>query len=186
MRVVPPTTLTGSEDWPTFSPDGTQVAFEWSGERNYNADSPYVTLVGTRDIHRLTPHPAPDFAPVWSPDGHHIAFERATDKGLRVRLVSPLGGPDVQLSDFPVDGTLMSWSPDSRFIAASRHDSNASDLRGIYLLPLNDNLRERSSSCNRRSRSSLQHFRRTAGTSPTARAIEILTGAETAACTRLS
>ena len=29
QRLVPLTTLAGAEDWPTFSPDGDQVAFEW-------------------------------------------------------------------------------------------------------------------------------------------------------------
>ena len=72
-RLMSLTTLAGAEDWPTFSPDGEQIAFEWTGERNDNSDI-YITIVGSSETRRLTTHPATDYAPSWSPDGRRIAF----------------------------------------------------------------------------------------------------------------
>jgi serine/threonine protein kinase len=53
MRPVALTSLTGWEFYPTFSPDGEQVAFSWNGTKQDNWDV-YVTLVGSSDVRRLT------------------------------------------------------------------------------------------------------------------------------------
>ena len=56
VQVVPLTSLPGHELWPTFSPDGTQVAFEWDGEHSDNPDI-YIKMVGSSEVRRLTSHP---------------------------------------------------------------------------------------------------------------------------------
>jgi dipeptidyl aminopeptidase/acylaminoacyl peptidase len=89
------------------------VAFEWAADKNDNHDI-YVTLVGSRDVRRLTTHPAADFAPSWSPSGRQIAFLRTDNGATRIRVMSALGGPDRVVSDFPAWSTI-SWSPDARF-----------------------------------------------------------------------
>ena len=150
-QLVPLTTLRGWAWEPTFSPDGEQVAFKWSGERSDNDISAnydiYVKMIGSSEIHRLTTDPAGDGVPSWSPDGRQIAFVRAsaeTGDGSgsagTIHLVSPLGGPDRRLSDFPVpDWGALSWSPDGQWLAASRARS-ASDsgpgTAGIDLVPI--------------------------------------------------
>jgi Tol biopolymer transport system component/DNA-binding winged helix-turn-helix (wHTH) protein len=138
VRLVPVTTLTGWQDWPSLSPDGNQVAFEWAGDRNDNHDI-YVTLVGSRDVRRLTTHPDADFAPTWSPNGREIAFLRTTSPGATrfnstIHVVSALGGPDRKISEFPAWATP-AWSPDSRFIVVGRMTDRDQD-RGIYLVPV--------------------------------------------------
>jgi Tol biopolymer transport system component/DNA-binding winged helix-turn-helix (wHTH) protein len=149
LRVVPLTTLSGEEDWPAFSPDGEQVAFVWSGEKRTNSDI-YVTIVGSFDHRRLTTDPAVDYAPSWSPDGRQIAFLRTTGvepkleqarwgngakSSGRIHIISPLGGSDLKVSDFPVS-TKIGWSPDGRFIVAGRDSRSAgSSDPGIYLIP---------------------------------------------------
>ena len=75
MKVVQLTSLNGLETSPTFSPDGTQVAFSWNGEREGNFDI-YVKTVGSSDVRPLTTDPADETNPVWSPDGKEIAFLR--------------------------------------------------------------------------------------------------------------
>jgi Tol biopolymer transport system component/DNA-binding winged helix-turn-helix (wHTH) protein len=137
VRLVPVTTLTGYQDWPSLSPDGNQVAFEWAGDRDDNHDI-YVTLVGSRDVRRLTTNPEADFAPSWSPNGREIAFLRTDPSGTSflstLHVVSALGGPDRRISDFPAWATP-AWSPDSRFIVVGRM-THRDPARGIYLVPV--------------------------------------------------
>ncbi len=132
LRVVPLTVLPGHEQWPTFSPDGDQVAFEWDGENSDNADI-YITTVGSSEVRRLTSDPAGDRSPSWSPDGQRIAYVRMSPEaeGGRIHLVSPLGGSNLKLSDIPVSAPL-AWSPDGRYLAAQR----VVPPTGLYLIPM--------------------------------------------------
>jgi Tol biopolymer transport system component len=142
MRVVPLTTLTGWEYEPTFSPDGTQVAFRWGGEKDDNQDI-YLKIIGSNEVRRVTTDPGYDGNPSWSPDGRQIAFLHGAAVGISARLmihlVSPLGGPVLKLSDLPTFGPL-TWSPDGRFIATehlvSPNTRNKDEPGGIYIVPV--------------------------------------------------
>ena len=93
LRTVRLTSLPGTIASPTFSPDGTQVAFAWKGDANGAGFDLFVQVVDSSDApHRLTSHPALRLAPAWSPDGHTIAFSRVADDNSGVFLVSPSGG----------------------------------------------------------------------------------------------
>ena len=61
-QVLPLTSYLGIEATPTFSPDGSQVAFSWDGDRLDNEDI-YLTLGGADSPHRLTTDAARDVAP---------------------------------------------------------------------------------------------------------------------------
>ena len=137
MHMRPLTTLTGSESGPTFSPDGTQVAFAWDGEQRDNSDI-YVKLVGSTEVRRLTTDPATDFAPQWSPDGKWIAYARSQSlTAHRIRLMSSLGGSDRGLGDFPLRPPA-TWSPDGRYLVAGRASAGgaAGQSIGLYLVPV--------------------------------------------------
>ena len=137
-RLEPLTSLAGDEMRPALSPDGTQVAFFWGGPRSDDGGV-HITMVGSPEIRRLTTFRYHDNFVQWSPDGRLIAFARHNyDEyaGARIHTVSPLGGPDPKLSDFPARGYL-AWSPDGRYIAASRWAPDDSrDQTGIFLIPL--------------------------------------------------
>jgi hypothetical protein len=60
MRAVPITSYRGAVDQPSFSPDGNQVAFDWTGEKEDNFDI-YVKLIGPGPPIRLTTDAAIDF-----------------------------------------------------------------------------------------------------------------------------
>lgn len=122
LVAVPLTTYPGVETWPTFSPDGNQVAFAWDGPKSDNQDI-YVKLIGTENALRLTTDPAWDGYPEWSPDGRHIAFERNLSPGkFGIFLISPIGGPERKLAEVNDDGGL-SWSPDGKWLALTDRSS---------------------------------------------------------------
>ena len=95
---VPLTSLRGSEERPAFSPDGTRVAFSWSGETGDNVDI-YVQVVGSSNRLRLTENPDIDETPSWSPDGREIAFVRVSTNGQAIYLTSSIGGPEKKVTD---------------------------------------------------------------------------------------
>lgn len=133
MKVVPLTSLKGFEIGPSFSRDGTRVAFGWDGEAQDNFDI-YVQLVGSAEPpQRLTTHPTFEVNPVWSPDDMQIAYLRQDPQRqeLNVWVMSALGGPGHKLSALPVSLGI-SWSPDGRYINAAR----MSPPSGIYRIPL--------------------------------------------------
>jgi Tol biopolymer transport system component len=136
LRVVSLTTLTGSEYGPTFSPDGSQVAFAWDGEQQDNSDI-YVKLVGSSDVRRLTSDAAVDFAPQWSPDGKWIAYARSeSPTSNEIRLMSSLGGSERVLK-VPLRPPA-TWSPDGQYLVAGRASEagGGDQSNGLYLVPV--------------------------------------------------
>jgi len=138
-KVVQLTAYQGSVIQPSFSPDGSQVAFSWNGEQGDNFDI-YVKLVGENHALRLTTDPANDRSPAWSPDGKRIAFLRfIAGRPTSVWVVSPLGGVEQKIANFPGSGHL-TWSPDGKWLAVGRGllaaDPGPSGAAGVFLVPL--------------------------------------------------
>ena len=109
---------------PSFSPDGNQVAFAWTGPDGNNPDI-YVQQIGAGAPLRLTTNPGNDYSPMWSPDGRWIAFLRGEGEGRRheLRLVPPLGGPERKLTEIQPRGFLrpvtLAWCPDSSCVVVT-------------------------------------------------------------------
>lgn len=133
---VPLTALPGSEEYPSFSPDATQVAFAWTPAGALGPDV-YVQFVnGSGTRLRLSSDGAFHGFPAWSPDGKWIAtwHGSATSTGYQLNLISPLGGPERQLlswNDFPCP---IAWSPDSRWLAISPVNPRGDLKKGLVLL----------------------------------------------------
>lgn len=133
MKVIPLTSLKGFEIGPSFSRDGTRVAFAWDGEAQDNYDI-YVQLVGSAEPpQRLTKEPAFEVNPAWSPDDTQIAYLRRDPQSneLNVWVMSALGGPSHKVSDLSVSFSI-SWSPDGQYINAAL----MSPKNGIYRIPV--------------------------------------------------
>ena len=110
-RPIPLTSYQGDERQPDFSPDGSQVAFAWNGEKQDNWDI-YLKVVGSSAAPlRLTTDPGSDSEPKWSPDGKSIAFVRSTSGTDAVMLTSALGGAEQRLAFFNAG---ISWSRDGK------------------------------------------------------------------------
>jgi Tol biopolymer transport system component/DNA-binding winged helix-turn-helix (wHTH) protein len=136
LHVVPITSYPGRETTPSFSPDGSQIAFSWDGENGDNLDI-YVKLVGENRALRLTSDPRPEYSPAWSPDGRHIAFCRHEQDGSEIVLIPALGGPERVIAKLPrqadpehpgrpltwyldngnPNDQLLAWFPDGEFLA---------------------------------------------------------------------
>jgi Tol biopolymer transport system component len=123
LVAVPLTSYAGNQLWPTLSPDGTQVAFSWDGEKRDKLDI-YVKQIGVEPPFRLTSDAAMNYSPAWSPDGGFIAFlrELSPDKTAIV-LVPQRGGPERILGEVKGSmlqvlprGPYLSWTPDSKWI----------------------------------------------------------------------
>ncbi len=122
--IVTLTNYPGTQGHPSFSPDGSRVAFHWDGPKEDNFDI-YIKPVGSGPPRRLTFDPGAERSPRWSPDGNWIAFSR----GGFVYLIPPEGGKERRLCR----GVASSWSPDSRFLAIQRRESSETPTL-IYLV----------------------------------------------------
>jgi Tol biopolymer transport system component len=141
LRIVPLTSYPGHERNPSFSPDGTQVAFSWDGATQDNIDI-YVKLLASESQVRLTNHPNNEVSPVWSPDGRWIAFLRlASRERALLLLIPPIGGREKQLGEIRdpgLDGQTnrdLAWSPDSQWVVAPSGGLSGEPL-GLYAFSL--------------------------------------------------
>jgi Tol biopolymer transport system component len=121
-------------EYPSFSPDGTKIAFMGHGEGDYDI---YVADLGTGDTTRLTRSPGSDGWPVWSPDGSTIAFASERDDCLHAPATAPCwidpGGEPGEHHDIwlmaadgssprrvtPEYGHFVAWSPDGEYLLVS-------------------------------------------------------------------
>lgn len=133
LHRVPTTTLQGVEKAPTFSPDGNQIAFVWTGENNDNEDI-YIKLTDSETVLRLTNNPARDQSPAWSPDGRSLAFLRLTEETCTVFVIPALGGTERKIADCAATpGSTLAWSPDGNWLALPLEPATEPTL-AIFLL----------------------------------------------------
>jgi len=140
-RTVPLTTLAGMEMFPSFSPDGRQIAFTWDGGGNDASGGIYIQGLGAETPVRLTGHGATDTSPVWSPDGDRIAFMREGALQDELFIMSSLGTSERKVASFSTVQRspkcvgcvtpLIAWAPDGRSIvvAGKRTGSDATLVR---------------------------------------------------------
>jgi Tol biopolymer transport system component len=114
-EVIPLTSYSGSEQWPSFSPDSNQVVFSWDGEKQDNTDI-YVKLIGSPTPVRLTTDPADDIRPAFSPDGRSIGFFRKSRERRAFIIIPAIGGPERVVADLPGSEGSFAWLPDPKWV----------------------------------------------------------------------
>jgi Tol biopolymer transport system component len=115
-----------------LSPDGRFVAYE-QGEPGLR-DIHVVSLDG-HDAYQITDHPADDFAPVWSPDGKHLAFlsSRSGTVSLwtvEVKDARPVAQP-VKVMDGMQSTNVIDWVERGIFFGQTM---NTSDLYTVTMV----------------------------------------------------
>jgi len=137
---TPLTAYPGIQAQPSLSPDGSHVAFTWTGPDDNNYDI-YIKLVGPGEPVRLTTAPERDVAPSWSPDGRQIAFVRYISRQHASVIVIPAlgGGVEYKVADLFLSlvshDTTLSWTADSKQIAVSGRFRESAPF-GLWLVPL--------------------------------------------------
>ena len=145
---VPFTALAGKATSPAFSPDGSRIAFAWNGDPKGGTKGfdLYVKALGSETLLRLTQHASDWVSPTWSPDGTQIAFYRTAGADTGIYVVPALGGLERKLRSTRMPSTnytfvggahvtLISWSPDGRWIAFADVPPGEENSR-IYLLSM--------------------------------------------------
>lgn len=132
------------EDCPTFSPNGSRVAFDATNGRHGIAT---INVDGT-DRRQLTPASDEDpyagrsDSPVWSPDGQTIAYWSEVQEESRITVIRPDGTGRKELTgDIKTVNYQLSFSPDSAKIAFAKldkvkqaNDNDVTYIPNIYVM----------------------------------------------------
>jgi Tol biopolymer transport system component len=98
--------------WPSWSPDGSQIAFESSRDDSLKTEV-YVVTMATGGLLRLTDDTGfVDGQPAWSPLGNRIAFASDRDSaGTDIYLMDESGGNIKRLTSDGGNDAQPAWSP---------------------------------------------------------------------------
>lgn len=98
---------------PTWSPDGTQVAY-----LSFETNLPriYIQEIATGQRRQITDFPGINSSPVWSPDGTKLAMVLSKDGSPDVYVMDLMTNQLTRLTDHPRAETEPSWTADSRSV----------------------------------------------------------------------
>jgi Tol biopolymer transport system component len=121
------------DDHPSWSPDGTRIAFR-SHRTQYLGDIWVMNANGSNPL-LLTPDALPaitdEMRPAWSPDGSRIAYSSNAGGSMNLWTMRADGGDTRQLTLAQAYDTEASWSPDGTRIVFRRGSETGSDLMVI-------------------------------------------------------
>jgi Tol biopolymer transport system component len=110
------------ETWPTWSPDGTQIAYTSNAEDVFQ--DIWVMDADGKNQTRLTMNEAFDAFPEWSPDGTKIAFTSDRDVVDDIWVMDPDGDNPTRLTSGQGVDERPDWSPDGARLVFSRNGRN--------------------------------------------------------------
>jgi Tol biopolymer transport system component len=148
LHAVPLTTHADMENWPTFSPDGSHVAYQGAAADDDGA-AVLVKQVGGAEALRRTFGPGLDHALSWSPDGRWIAFLRgdfpARMDPLRLLVIPPVAGAEREIAriNYGVGwGARPAWTPDSQAVIVPDREGPTGPF-SLYRISIDDGRRTR-------------------------------------------
>jgi Tol biopolymer transport system component/DNA-binding winged helix-turn-helix (wHTH) protein len=145
FEITPLTSYPGTEAYPTFSPDGRQVAFSWNGEKQDQFDI-YVKTLGVDSPRRLTSDLETECHLAWSADGAWIAFNHcgSTEPGapagqVGLYVIPSSGGPKRRIAYVYEGGNpfgrTFTWAPSSKALISAKALGGSADT-GLVLLSI--------------------------------------------------
>ncbi len=137
------------DGWPSWSPDGQEIAFESKRVDENGMETPGIYVMDTEghNVRRLTPVKSA-YEPAWSPDGRKIAFVSGRDGHLDIWVMDADGKNPTNLTNDPGRDVAPGWSPDGRRIVFQSYrdgneeiyimDADGSGPRNLTLHPSRD------------------------------------------------
>lgn len=118
----------------SWSPDSTRIAFSAAKDPDLSSSASsdiYVLSVGDKAVRRVVDTKGPDGNPVWSPDGHQIAYQTANTREFfyyanpRIAVVPAEGGvPRVLTEQFDESPGLLDWSTEGIYFGSLQRTSS--------------------------------------------------------------
>jgi hypothetical protein len=118
----------GYDDEPTWSPNGTKIAFY--SDRDGNNEIYTMNPDGT-GLSRITNNSVNDFDPSWSPDGSKISFDTDRDGNYEIYSMNADGTGQTRLTNNASYDSTPTWSPDGTKIA---FDSDRDGNNELYVM----------------------------------------------------
>src|SRR5438067_1018571 len=125
------------DDQPTWSPDGSKIAFISNRDGNFEIYT--MNSDGTGQT-RLTNNPAADGFPAWSPNGTKIAFvsgDLRNPTTFEIYLMNSDGSNLTRLTNDSLIDAVPSWSPDGTRIVFMSGSSSLFDLNSFEIFTIN-------------------------------------------------
>ena len=123
-----PTKLVDQAMYPTWSPDGSEIAFQAIRDGRSNI---WAIPADGGEPRALTHDDTIDFQPAWSPDGEWVAFCSLGPTGLLA--VPATGGDPLVLVEGRV--TSPAWSPDGEWIYFSSDRASVAGYMSLWRIP---------------------------------------------------
>jgi Tol biopolymer transport system component len=121
------------DNWPSWSPDGSQLAF--TCRQPVAGLGGGICAINVDGSNRRQLSNANDWEPTWSPDGQYIVFASQRDGNPEIYLMNADGSDERRLTHDPADDWQASWSRDSKRLAfVSARDGEWE----IYLMDVSD------------------------------------------------
>jgi TolB protein len=112
---------TKNEALPAWSPDGTRIAFQASGDI-------FVINTDGSGQKQLTTNRANDYFAAWSPDSKQIVFVSERDGNPEIYTMTADGSNQRRITDNPAEDTFPDWSPDAKQIVFSSKRAGGSQI----------------------------------------------------------
>jgi Tol biopolymer transport system component len=113
-NVVQLTDNSASDEYPVWSPDGSQIAFTSNRDGNYDI---YLMNADGTSQRKLTTHPSNNYDPAWSPDGTQLAFSSDRESGMEIYLIHVDGSGLTQFTKTVGKNILPAWASDRNRMA---------------------------------------------------------------------